>query len=138
MENGVSQRTLPISVRLNLDSSLNQPIRRQTRRLQRPQHRARYNGDFALERREALDEVVTELGALLEAKVGETRVGDRMVLWDDFMRMLFYIMRFSAGVLIGFVVEGLGVADEDDCGRHGWVVDVEVCGVDGCKLSRFE
>lgn len=48
-ESGVSQHTLPIGIRLNLDSSLNQPIRRQTRRLQRPQHRARNNGDFALE-----------------------------------------------------------------------------------------
>lgn len=120
LENGISQRTLPICIRLNHNSSFNQPIRRQTRRLQRPQHRARHNGDSALERREALDEVLAELGALLEAKVGEARVGDEMVLWDMDMNMLVFKDNFVLiGVLIGFVVEGLGVADEDDCGRHG-------------------
>jgi hypothetical protein len=90
VENGVSQHTLPISIGFNLDSALNQPIRRQTRRLQRPHHRARNNGDFALERREALDEVLAELGALLDAKVGEPRVGDIMVLWDTDMNMLVF------------------------------------------------
>lgn len=95
LENGTSQHTLPISIRLNLDSALNQPIRRQTRRLQRPQHRARHNGDFAIERREALDEVLAELGALLEAKVGEARVGDRMVLWDMDMNMLVFFFKVS-------------------------------------------
>lgn len=49
LETGASQHTLPISIRLNLDSSFNQPIRRQTRRLQRPHHRARNNGNLALE-----------------------------------------------------------------------------------------
>lgn len=46
-----------------------------------------------------------------------------MVLWDMDMNMLvFYKYNFVLiGVLIGFVVEGLGVADEDDCGRHGWL-----------------
>lgn len=90
LEISVSQHTLPISIRLNLDSSFNQPIRRQTRRLQRPYHRTRNDGNLALERREALDEVLAELGALLEAQVGEGRIGDRMVLWDMDMRMLVF------------------------------------------------
>jgi hypothetical protein len=91
--NGISQHTLPISIRLNLYSSFNQPIRRQTCRLQRPHHRARHNGDFALEGREAPDEVLAELGALLETEIGEARIGDRMVLWDVFMNMLVFFLR---------------------------------------------
>lgn len=85
-----SQHTLPISIRLNLDPSIDKPIRRQTRRLQRPRHRARNNGDFALKRGEALDEALAELGALLDAEVGESRVGDGRVLWDMDEHVCFF------------------------------------------------
>lgn len=52
--------------------------------------------------------------------VGETGVGDGVVLWRQFVSFIFYfILGGLYGGLMGFVVEGLGVADEDDCGRHG-------------------
>lgn len=53
--------------------------------------------------------------------VGETGVGDGVVLWRQFVSLFCFIFLFLGGFyggLMGFVVEGLGVADEDDCGRH--------------------
>lgn len=47
--------TLPIGISLNLDAALNQPIRRQTGRLQRAHHGTRNHSDAALEGREALE-----------------------------------------------------------------------------------